>query len=51
MSNGHCVEVARLTDGIIGVRDSKASAGPVLSFAPHAWGTFLEGIRQDLPIG
>jgi hypothetical protein len=47
-SNGHCVEVACLTGGAIGVRDSKAVKGPVLSFTPQAWGTFLDGIRRDL---
>lgn len=47
-SNSHCVEVACLPDGAVGVRDSKAAGGPILCFAPHVWGTFLEGIRRDL---
>ena len=45
MSNGQCVETARLVSGRIGVRDSMAPAGAVLRFAPEVWGTFLEGLR------
>lgn len=44
-SNGHCVEVARLDNGRIGVRDSKAINGPVLPFEPAAWSAFLSEIR------
>lgn len=48
MSNGHCVEVARLADGRIGVRDSKAAAdGPVLRFEPTAWAAFLRALRDS----
>ena len=49
MSNGHCVEVARLSDGRIGVRDSKAAAadGPVLRFEPTAWAAFLRALRDS----
>ena len=45
-SNGHCVEVARLTGGFIGVRDSKAKGGPVLQFSTDDWASFLDGIRD-----
>jgi Domain of unknown function (DUF397) len=47
MSNGHCVEAARLAGGSIGVRDSRAVArgGPVLRFEPGAWTTFLAELR------
>ncbi|MEV7231979.1 DUF397 domain-containing protein [Polymorphospora sp. NPDC051019] len=43
--DGNCVEVAELTGAEIGVRDSKDSAGPVLTFSPAAWGTFLDGVK------
>ena len=45
LSNGQCVETARLVSGRIGVRDSIAPAGTVLRFAPEVWGAFLEGLR------
>jgi hypothetical protein len=44
MSNGHCVEVARLADGRIGVRDSKLPLAPALRFGPAAWTEFLAGL-------
>ena len=47
MSNGHCLETARLTGGRIGIRDSKAIKGPVLRFGPGAWATFLAGLRTS----
>jgi Domain of unknown function (DUF397) len=46
MSNGQCVEVARLADGHIGLRDSKVSDGPVLRFEPAAWAAFLTELRD-----
>ncbi|WBB73655.1 DUF397 domain-containing protein [Micromonospora sp. WMMD1128] len=36
-----CVEVADNLDGVVGVRDSKDPAGPVLTFAPDAWRAFV----------
>jgi Domain of unknown function (DUF397) len=48
MSNGHCLETARLTGGRIGIRDSKAVEGPVLRFEPRAWATFLAELRSSL---
>jgi hypothetical protein len=45
-SNGNCVEVACLPDGVIGVRDSKDSAGPVLRFTSDEWTAFLGGVRN-----
>jgi hypothetical protein len=44
-SNGHCVEVTRLADGRIGVRDSKTADGPVLPFEPGIWAAFLTELR------
>jgi hypothetical protein len=45
-ANGDCVQVARLPDGRIGVRDSKNPAGPVLSFSPSEWAAFIGGVRN-----
>jgi hypothetical protein len=46
-SNGHCVEVARLVSGHIGVRDSKTTDGPVLRLTPDVWTAFLADIRRN----
>ncbi|MER7454261.1 DUF397 domain-containing protein [Nocardia beijingensis] len=35
-----CVEIAYLTDGLVGVRDSKNPTGPALVFTPSAWDAF-----------
>jgi len=45
-ANGNCVEVARLRDGQIGVRDSKDPDGPVLRFTPSEWAAFTGGVRN-----
>jgi hypothetical protein len=45
MSNGHCLEAARLVGGRIGVRDSKAADGLVLRFEPATWSAFLAELR------
>ncbi|MET8259858.1 DUF397 domain-containing protein [Micromonospora sp. NPDC005553] len=44
--NGECVEVADNLPGVVGVRDSKDPAGPVLVFAPAAWRAFVAVARQ-----
>ncbi len=42
-----CVEVARATDGAVGVRDTKQHGqGPVLEFAPAEWQVFVNGIKN-----
>ena len=46
MSNGQCVETARLAGGRIGVRDSKAQ-GSVLRFEPGVWAAFLAELRTS----
>ena len=43
-SQAACVEVADLA-GTIGVRDSKAPAGTVLTFPAAAWSAFTEGVQ------
>jgi hypothetical protein len=45
-ANGNCVEVAGLTDGEIGVRNSRDAEGPVLRFTPDEWHAFLGGVRN-----
>jgi hypothetical protein len=44
-SNGHCVETSTLTNGQIGVRDSKATNGTILRFEPEAWVSFTAAVR------
>lgn len=38
-----CVEVARLADGGMAVRDSKDPSGAVLRFTPGEWTAFVKG--------
>lgn len=42
-----CVEVAHLTGGSVGVRDSKRRTGPALVFDATAWDQFLTSVRID----
>jgi hypothetical protein len=46
LANGNCVEVAGLTGGGIGVRNSRDASGPVLRFTPDEWCAFLGGVRN-----
>jgi len=46
-NNGGCVEWASL-DGLIGVRDSKDKAGPVLAFDASAWQTFVDAAKAGI---
>ena len=39
-----CVEVAFLSGGLVGARDSKNPVGPALVFAPGAWDAFTAGL-------
>jgi hypothetical protein len=41
--NGDCVEVAFATENV-GVRDSKHTSGPKLTFPPTAWRTFAHAV-------
>jgi uncharacterized protein DUF397 len=45
-ANGNCVEVTSLPGGEIGVRNSRNSAGPVLTFTSDEWHAFLGGVRN-----
>ncbi len=49
MSNGQCVEAARLAGGRIGVRDSKAAEGLALRFQPGPWAA--NRVRNQWVIG
>jgi hypothetical protein len=40
-----CVEVARVGDDLIGLRDSKRVEQPFLRFDQAAWSAFVEGIK------
>lgn len=45
-NQGNCVEVADNIPGTVLVRDSKDKAGPVLTFGPSAWSTFVMDMRR-----
>ncbi|GLZ15585.1 hypothetical protein Acsp04_58200 [Actinomadura sp. NBRC 104425] len=44
--NGDCVEVARGTDGTVGVRDSKAPGGVVLELTRSQWARLITVVRD-----
>jgi len=44
--NGGCVEVCRMTNGNISLRDSKNPAKPAHEFNPREWRAFLAGVRN-----
>ena len=46
-NGGDCVEVADNLPGVVGLRDSKHPTGPVLTFSPSTWATFVEGIKGE----
>jgi hypothetical protein len=43
---GNCVEVAELSAGRRGVRDSKNPTGPALIFTPDEWSAFMGGVKD-----
>lgn len=43
---GDCVEVAELSGGHRGIRDSKNPTGPTLIFTSAAWDTFITGVKK-----
>lgn len=45
-ANGNCVEVANLSDGEVGVRNSRDAAGAVLRFTPEEWHAFIGGVQN-----
>ncbi|MFF5254998.1 DUF397 domain-containing protein [Streptomyces leeuwenhoekii] len=40
-----CVEVADNCSGVVPVRDSKLSAGPVIVFGAGSWSSFVAGVK------
>ncbi|HUI61087.1 MAG TPA: DUF397 domain-containing protein [Steroidobacteraceae bacterium] len=40
---GNCVEIARLADGAVAVRNSRQQDGPALVFTAAEWDAFLSG--------
>lgn len=46
-SGPYCVEVARLPDGRVGLRDSKHPDGPVLLFTDGEWEAFLVAAQAN----
>ena len=38
---GNCIEIAEVPDTTLAVRDSKTPAGPILTFTPTAFTTFV----------
>ena len=45
-ANGNCVEVASLSGGEVGGRNSRDAAGAVLRFTPDEWHAFIGGVRN-----
>ncbi|MGW0862595.1 DUF397 domain-containing protein [Streptomyces sp. NPDC002611] len=45
----NCLEVADGHPGIVPVRDSKRSDGPVLTFASDSWASFLSQVKGAEP--
>lgn len=45
-ANGNCVEVAKLSGGAVGVRNSRDIAGAVLRFTADEWHAFIGGVHN-----
>ncbi|MEN3608876.1 DUF397 domain-containing protein [Plantactinospora sp. ZYX-F-223] len=46
-NGGECVEVADDLVGVVAVRDSKDPGGPVLTFPPYAWSSFVAEVKTS----
>ncbi|MCL6300282.1 DUF397 domain-containing protein [Streptomyces kronopolitis] len=47
-NGGQCIEVAAnlvVTRGVVPVRDSKSTSGPVLSFPADSFSSFVAGVK------
>lgn len=44
--NGNCVEVHKLANGSVAMRDSKSPDGPILEFTEGEWSAFLHGVSN-----
>jgi hypothetical protein len=45
-TGGNCVEVARLDDGQVAVRNSRHPSGPALVFTAQEWDAFVDGAKD-----
>jgi hypothetical protein len=45
-SAGTCVEVGRLPNGRVAVRDGKGSGGEPLVFTAQEWSAFVAGVKR-----
>jgi hypothetical protein len=44
--NGTCVEIARISNNCVGMRDTKDHGrGPILAFSQREWSAFLAGAK------
>jgi Domain of unknown function (DUF397) len=48
-NGGECVEVARLMNREVAVRDSKDSEGPAVAFADESWAKFTDRTKRSGP--
>ncbi|WP_406353678.1 DUF397 domain-containing protein [Streptomyces sp. NBC_01635] len=48
-NGGNCVEAAYDFPGIVPVRDSKVTAGPVLVIGAAAWTEFMSAVTEGRP--
>ncbi|GGO31826.1 DUF397 domain-containing protein [Micromonospora parathelypteridis] len=46
-NGGNCVEVAMNLSGVVSVRDSKDSSGPLLTFTTQAWTNFIATAKRE----
>ncbi|MFJ6199951.1 DUF397 domain-containing protein [Micromonospora sp. NPDC092111] len=44
---GNCVEIADNMPAVVGVRDSKDVAGPILTFPRQQWRSFTRSVQAD----
>jgi hypothetical protein len=45
-TGGNCVEVARLDDSLVAVRNSRHPSGPALVFTALEWEAFVDGAKD-----
>jgi len=52
-NNSACVQVARLSGGMVAIRDSKNTTKPAHVFDSEEWAAFVTGVKAgefDLPV-
>ncbi|MFH0174554.1 DUF397 domain-containing protein [Streptomyces cacaoi] len=47
VDGGNCLEVADGFPGVVPVRDSKSTHGPVLMLSVQAWCRFVDGLKDS----